>query len=167
MQIGLGCSAPTSAITACVHVMQARQGPTLHAAADWPIRAPNTTHSGAIQACGLLTTARLEGQGQQACETGGIVIRKQKEHDHTRHRGAMAANDSSAFSAPKPPPATLALEMKWRNCWMFMRVMCSTVTSASPCWQRSKHRGSSSNHWDSSSKHWGSSSDDRLNVKAR
>ncbi len=52
---------------------------------------------------------------------------------HTLHNGAMAANDSSAFSALNPPPATLALEMKCLNCWMFMRVMCSTVTSASPC----------------------------------
>ena len=52
---------------------------------------------------------------------------------HTRHNGAMAAKDSSAFSALNPPPATLALEMKCLNCWMFMRIMCSTVTSASPC----------------------------------
>ena len=51
----------------------------------------------------------------------------------TRHSGAMTANDSSAFSAPKPPPATFRLEMKCLNCWMFMRVMWSTVTSASPC----------------------------------
>lgn len=55
---------------------------------------------------------------------------------HTLHNGAMAANDSSAFSALNPPPATLALEMKCLNCWMFMRVMCSTVTSASPCMHR-------------------------------
>lgn len=57
---------------------------------------------------------------------------------HTLHNGAMAANDSSAFSAPNPPPATLAFEMKCLNCWMFIRVMCSTVTSASPCMHRDR-----------------------------